>query len=43
MKYLNQIMETINKSVKSVNEEKFNKLIDDCVKTINNNGKIKLW
>lgn len=40
MKYLNQIMKTINKSVKSINEKKFNKLVDDCVSTINNNGKI---
>lgn len=40
MEYLKKIMETINKSVNSINEEKFINLVNDCVKTINNNGKI---
>lgn len=40
MEYLKRIMETVNKSVESLDEKEFNKLIKDCVKTINNKGKV---
>ena len=40
MLYLEEIMETIKKSVLSLDEEQFNKLLDECVQTLDNGGKV---
>lgn len=40
MRYFDDVMNVLNNSIKNLNEDCFEKLLNDCNKTLNNGGKI---